>query len=263
MNRLIITGATGFVGAMLVQEALAKQYTVTAIVRPGSRNLLRLKTLVSNSLLHLVECDIKQYDSLEIEEPHDCLIHLAWDNAGPEARDDINTQLGNMQGCLAAVRLAKRAGCTVFLGAGSQAEYGVVPYGIKLNGDTPVNPESAYGIAKYSASKLAGLLCAQLGMRYNWVRILSLYGEYDAGHSLIMYTIQTLLKGREPILTKCEQMWDYLYCRDAASAFLAVANKGVDGKAYCLGSGIARPLRWYVEVIRDNFDNRLPLGFGE
>ena len=58
-------------------------------------------------------------------------------------------------------------------------------------------------------------------------------------------------------------MWDYLYCEDAANALLLLAGHGRDGGIYPIGSGIARPLREYIEIIRDEIDPDLPLGFGE
>ena len=58
-------------------------------------------------------------------------------------------------------------------------------------------------------------------------------------------------------------MWDYLYRADAARGLLAIAESGVHGRTYPLGSGAGRPLRAYVEQIRDAIDPALPLGFGE
>ena len=58
-------------------------------------------------------------------------------------------------------------------------------------------------------------------------------------------------------------MWDYLYADDVAEAFMLLADKGRDGCVYPIGSGVARPLREYIEIIRDEIDPSLPLGFGE
>ena len=49
-------------------------------------------------------------------------------------------------------------------------------------------------------------------------------------------------------------MWDYLYCEDAANALLLLARHGRDGGIYPIGSGTARPLREYIEIIRDEID---------
>ena len=50
-------------------------------------------------------------------------------------------------------------------------------------------------------------------------------------------------------LSGCEQIWDYLHEDDAGAAFVAVAEKGVDGKIYPLGSGVGRPLKEFVQDV--------------
>jgi nucleoside-diphosphate-sugar epimerase len=176
------------------------------------------------------------------------------------SRDDVDIQLRNIQYTLDAIRFAKRLGCSAFVGAGSQAEYGIVSEPLKS--DTPINPQSGYGIAKYAAGKLGKLLCAQLGIRFTWMRILSIFGPHDGSNTLVMYAINELRAGQSPEFTRCEQIWDYLYCDDAARALLAVGDRGGDGKAYPLGSGNRKKLSEYLESLRDivNPDGILQFG---
>lgn len=258
MKHILLTGATGMIGSAIVRESLRRDCNVTCIVRKGSS---RVKNIPNDSRAHVVECDISDYGSLELPGTYDVFMHLAWDKTSVGGRDDVDCQLRNIQYTLDAVRLAKRAGCSVFIGAGSQAEYGV--QSVPLTPDLPVNPESGYGIAKFAAGKFSGMLCKQLGLRYNWIRILSVYGPNDGENTLISYLIRELKAGRSPELTKCEQTWDYLHCDDAARAFFAVAEKGVDGKTYPLGSGKDRPLSEYVAAIRDAVNPAIKLEFGK
>ena len=258
MKNILLTGATGMIGSAIVREALRRDCNVTCIVRKGSS---RVKNIPNDSRVHVVECDISDYGSLELSGTYDVFMHLAWDKTSVGGRDDVDCQLRNIQYTLDAVRLAKRAGCSVFIGAGSQAEYGVKS--VPLTPELPVNPESGYGIAKYAAGKFSALLCKQLDIRFNWLRILSVYGPNDGQNTLISYVVRELKAGRSPELTKCEQTWDYLHCDDAARAFFAVAEKGVDGKAYPLGSGKARPLREYVTAVRDAVNPAIKIEFGK
>jgi nucleoside-diphosphate-sugar epimerase len=78
-----------------------------------------------------------------------------------------------------------------------------------------------------------------------------------------MYAINELRSGHSPEFTKCEQMWDYLYCDDAARAFLAVGDRGIDRKVYPLGSGNARRLSEYLESLRDAVSPDGVLQFGK
>jgi len=258
MKRIIITGATGMIGANLARLAIERGDSVLCIVRPDSK---KQDNLPKHKNLTVAYSDISDYANVRIDGSFDCFYHFAWEKTFGSSRDDVDSQLLNVQYTMDAVRLAKRAGCSAFVGAGSQAEYG--PVQCKLRGDTPVDPLSGYGIAKYTAGKLSALLCAQLGIRHNWARILSVYGALDNPYTLIMYVMSELAAGRSPSLTKCEQTWDYLNERDAAIAFYAIGEKGVDRKTYVLGSGDGKPLRAYIETIRDIVNPSVSLGFGK
>ena len=257
IQNIIITGATGCVGSAVVRRALANDIYVTCIVHQGSK---RLSNLPKDEKLKIVECNLSDYHDLKIEGQHDAFIHLSWEKTFGASRDDAEVQTHNIQYTLDAVHLAHRCGCKVFIGAGSQAEYGV--QSVDLTSELPVKPESGYGIAKYAAGKLSAMLCKNLGMRQNWVRILSVYGPNDGENTLISYVIREFKAGRSPELTKCEQMWDYLYADDAADAILAIAEKGIDGKAYPLGSGIGRKLSEYIDDIRKNINPVVEVIYG-
>lgn len=258
MQKIIITGATGIIGAALAKCAVGKGIEVLCVVRKDSG---RLNNLPASDLIKVEYCNIDEYSQLELVDTYDVFYHLAWDKTFGASRDDVDTQVKNIQCTLDAVRLAKRFGCKKFVGAGSQAEYGIVAEPLKP--ETPVNPQSGYGIAKYAAGKLSKLHCSQLGLQFNWVRILSVFGPLDGAHTLIMYAINELLAGRSPELTKCGQIWDYLYCDDAARALLAVGDRGTDGKTYPLGSGSARRLSDYLESLRDAVNPEGVLQFGK
>jgi len=258
IKKIVITGATGMIGAALTRCAVKEGIEVLCIVRKDSG---RLDNIPQSDLIKIEFCDINEYCSLNLNGNYDVFYHLAWEKTFGASRDDVDSQVNNIQYTLDAVHLAKRLGCKKFIGAGSQAEYGIVTE--PLRSETPVNPESGYGIAKYAAGKLGRLLCSQLDLQFNWVRILSVFGPLDSAHTLIMYTINELHTGRSPELTKCEQVWDYLYCDDAARALLAIGKNGVDGKTYPLGSGSWRKLSEYIEAIRDIIAPGVMLQFGK
>lgn len=246
------------IGSAIVREALKQDYEITCIVR---KNSSRINNIPKDSRVHIIDAEICEYKTLELKEKYDIFMHLAWDKTTVGGRDDVDSQLKNIEYTLDAVRLAKRCGCSVFIGAGSQAEYGVQT--VPLTPELPVNPESGYGIAKYTAGKFSSLLCKQLGIRFSWMRILSVYGKNDGENTLISYCIRELKTGRSPELTKCEQIWDYMNCDDAARAFLAVAEKGIGGKFYPLGSGNGRKLSNYIEDIQRIVNSVVSIGFGK
>ena len=234
------------IGSAIAREALKEGYTVLCIIRKDTK---RVDSLPKSERLKLLHLNLDEYKTAGIHEKADILFHLAWNKTFGDGRDDIDAQMNNIQWTLDAVRLADILGCSVFVGAGSQAEYGIVS--CPLTAATPANPESGYGIAKYTAGKLSRLLCSQLAIRHNWIRIVSTFGINDSPYYLIPHVIEELQKSGSVELTKCEQIWDYLYCDDAARAFLAVGKKGAADRVYTLGSGQPRKLSDYITALRN------------
>jgi nucleoside-diphosphate-sugar epimerase len=257
-NKIIVSGATSMIGQAIIRCALQQGIEVLCLVRKNSD---RAETLPVSSGLKIQNIDLGDYENAEIDAGYDAFFHLAWEKTYVSTRDDVNTQLKNVEYTLAAIRLAKKAGCTVFVGAGSQAEYGIASAPLKP--DTPIDPQSGYGIAKYTAGKLGRLLASQLEIRHIWFRILSAFGPFDGKNSLVMQVINELRQGHSPELTKCEQVWDYLYCDDAARAFLMAAANGIDGKVYTLGSGKPRLLSEYVNSIKSIVNPNAAIQFGK
>ena len=266
MNKLaiknaIITGPTGAVGTSLIEELTSHDVKVAAVCRPGSR---RIANLPSDERLRIVECslaDMRQLPETLAGIQYDAFFHLAWDGTFGDTRQDWTLQVSNIAGACDAVKAASELGCAVFVGVGSQSEYGHVE-GI-MHPDTPCNPDNGYGAAKLAASIMTRALSGYLGIRHEWCRILSLFGPGDGGHTLISQVIDTLLEEKYLACTKGDQIWDYLYSKDAARALRLVAERGVHGSVYCLGSGNARPLREYILTIQRELGNMGEIGFGE
>ena len=257
MKTFVISGATGMIGSAIAKELLARGDRVLALVRPGSA---RSANLPEHENLSCIACGLSDYAAYTPTERADVFLHLAWGKTSGDGREDVDAQLANISASLEAVRLAHRFGCEAFVGAGSQAEYG--PVSVPLTGETPADPQSGYGIAKYAAGKLTRTLCAQLGIRHCWARILSIFGENDAQGTLISYLIRTLRAGEAPELTPCEQIWDYLYVEDAARALIAIGERGKHGRVYPVGSGEGRPLSAFVRELRDCVAPDVALHFG-
>jgi len=244
MNKAVITGATGAVGMALIEELLNQNTQVLVLCHPGSKRNSQFPEGIRK-----IECDASDYDSLELDEEYDAFYHLAWMGTTGTDRNNMELQQQNVVNSLKAVNLAKRLGCKTFVGIGSQAEYGRVEG--ELKADTETNPETGYGIKKLKANMETRKLARSLGMKHIWVRILSIYGPYDTPNSLVSYAIRSFKNNEKPSFTKGEQMWDYLFSKDAAKALSLLPDKGKDGKIYVLGSGKAKPLKEYILDIKE------------
>lgn len=260
MKKVIITGPTGAVGVSLIQELIAHNIEVTAICRPASK---RLGSIPKHPLVRIVECGVDQLLTLkdQLDHDYDAFYHFAWDGTYGDSRQDLYRQANNILYILDAVHLAHAAGCSVFVGAGSQSEFGHVE-GV-LHPDMPCAPDNGYGIAKLDAGRMSRLECRKLGIHHEWCRIVSLYGPFDGQYTMVMSGIYKMLRGERPQYTKGDQVWDYIYSKDAARAFRLVAEKGKDGSIYCFGTGKPRLLKDYILAIRDAVNPELEVGLGE
>lgn len=262
MKSAIITGGTGMLGLALVRLLISKNIKVLMLVRPNSK---KANNIPKSPLVSTIECDLKDLANAPIPEgeKYDAFFHFGWEGTYGDSRNDMYLQNKNVHNTIDAVHLASKLGCSVFLGAGSQAEYGRVADGIKVSPSLPTFPETGYGIAKLCAGQMSRVECKKLNIKHIWVRILSTYGPYDGMQTMVMSGIIKMLNGERPQYTKGEQMWDYLYCDDAANAFFCAAEKGIDGSVYCIGSGNVRPLKEYITIIRDIVKPGQEIGFGE
>ncbi len=260
IKKAIITGATGAIGSALIQELISHNTEVLVLTRQNSS---RNNHIPVNPLVAIKYCSLEELSQISNDtgKTYDVFYHFAWAGASGPGRNDMYLQNANVKYALDAVGAAKRFGCHTFIGAGSQAEYG--RYEGRLTADVPAFPEMGYGYAKLCAGQMTRDYAHQQGLRHIWTRILSVYGPNDGAQSMVMSTIHKLQAGEMPQFTKGEQLWDYLYSGDAAAAFYALGELGIDGKTYMLGSGQARPLCDYIRDIRDLTYPGAALGFGE
>lgn len=259
MKKAVITGATGSVGRAIINKLVDEKVEITVLYHRGSK---RVDDIPGHSLIKKICCSLDEMKGFTPEEnDYDVFYHLAWAGTTGAARDDADLQLKNIEYTLDAVELAKRMGCRKFIGAGSQAEYGLCDK--PLTPDTPTFPFTGYGMAKLAAGQLSRLKCRKLGINHAWVRILSVYGKYDPENSVIKSAINKFKANEKAEFSKGEQLWDFLSARDAANAFYLVGcDYDHNEKIYCLGSGKSAPLREYIEKIHELCGSRSEIDFG-
>lgn len=261
MKKAVITGATGLIGLALVKECLKNDCEVYAVVRPTSK---RLNVLPDDERLHIIECSLSELSCLRelIDSRCDVFYHLGWGHTGKGKDADIKFQTENIDFTIDAVRAAKDLGCSLFVGAGSQAEYGTLDID-KISPESPTDPRIPYGVCKLAAGKLARTECDRIGIPCVWVRIFSTYGYNDKKDMLMGSLIQKMKNQEHISMTEGIQQWDYLFCDDAGRAFFLVGEGCTKSAVYCLGSGQKRPLKEYVELVAKKLQYTQPIGFGE
>ncbi len=261
IKNAVLTGPTGAIGIALTANLAARGVDTYVICRPDSPRNERIK---KHPCIHKIECDLTEISKLPklLGKRIEAFFHLAWvGKQDSRNRMDMYLQNRNISLTLDTAYAAKALGVKVFVGAGSQAEYGRIDGVIHPN--SPVNPISGYGMAKLCAGQMTRVLCREWGIRHIWPRIVSVYGINDAPKTLVSTIISTLQRGESPQLTAGEQSWDYLYAGDAAEAFYLMAEKGRDGAVYVLGSGKTRKLKEFMLDIQGLINKDIPLGLGK
>ena len=262
--RIIVTGATSMIGVALVEEALKDKALekLYAVVRPNTKKWDRIPE--DNRIIR-IDCHLSNYCALPnlIQESCDCFYHLAWTRTSTyeESVEDILGKCDCIKSVIFAVEAAKQLGCKNFVWAGGQSEYGLA--GDKLGPDSPCDPVRADGITHFAAGKLGRLVAEQNNMNFIWMRIFSIYGKYDRENSMISSTIRKLKNNEHCSFTPAEQLWDYLNAADVGRAFYMAGTRVKESKIYCVGSGKMRPLREYIEIIRDIVAPNQEIGIGE
>ncbi len=254
--KIVVTGATSFVGLGAVRELISRGHHVYAVLRENSTKteLLKQNEQFPTNLTVLYE-DLGNLNRLpdKISEKCDVFIHMGWRGAGSDSRKNESVQEESVLDALNAVRVAKKLGCRRFLFTGSQAEYGIKS--TLTDEEAVCEPTSPYGKAKLKVRYEAELLCKELGLDYGHARIFSTYGPGDHPWSLISSCVRTFKAGDKMTMTACTQQWNFMYIDDAGRALTDLAeyagNLSEHGPVYNLGGPMDETgeLRGFVEKV--------------
>lgn len=260
MKTAIITGADGFIGTHLIEYLREKNVEIWAVVYPGSPNK---DQYLGREGIHTICTELSALGEHIDQFPvgADAFYHFAWQGVNANARNDFSLQQGNISLTLECMELAAALRAKKFILPGSTSEY--LYYGKPINEEAIPSPQNAYGSVKVALRYLAAAYARQLGLDYIYVVITGIYAADRKDNNVIFLTIDKLLDGEKPSLTRLEQKWDYIYIDDLVEALYLVGEKGKAGRFYAIGHGDNWPLKQYIEMVRQCIDPSLPLGIGD
>ncbi|MGN0367696.1 MAG: NAD-dependent epimerase/dehydratase family protein [Wujia sp.] len=260
MKNVVVTGADGFLGYNFIKKCVQEGTEVWAVIYPQSPNAHRLDGMEH---VHCVYSEIKGLASRIDKFPRDvdAFYHFAWQGVNANDRDDFDCQTTNIDMSLETIRFAAYLRPKKFIMPGSTNEY--IYYGKPIDENALPSPPNAYGSVKIAIRYLSQLYARKFGMEFIYVVIAGIYASDRRDNNVIFYTIDKLLRGEKPSLTKLEQLWDYVHIDDVVDGLYLLGEKGKDNVFYTLGKGDNQPLYKYIETIRDIIDPSLPLGIGE
>jgi UDP-glucuronate decarboxylase len=232
--KLLLTGATGFIGSHLARLLISSGESVTAIVKPSSTRW-RIADVADS--LRILEGDLGDRALLAkrlSEDVPDVCIHLAWHGwSGPSLTAEEN--LSSLAASLELLRAVADAGCRRFVGVGTCFEYDTS--GGMLSETTPAHPGDLYGVSKHSLWMAAQAVSPIAKMEVAWARVFLVYGPFDDERRLVPSLALSLIRGEAAKTTPGEQVRDIMHVEDAASAIWAVARHSYRG-AVNVASGV-------------------------
>ncbi|MGE5548215.1 MAG: NAD-dependent epimerase/dehydratase family protein [Solirubrobacterales bacterium] len=220
MTRVLVTGATGFVGRHAIAPLLAKGYEVHALSRrPGA------EPGVTWHQGDVLDPAFVARVAAEVRASH-CL-HLAWE-VGP----GYWTAPGNMDWVAATLSLLRafhQAGGRRFVGAGSCAEYDWSHDHERFAEDVARAPATFYGVAKDATRRMIEAYARETGLSWAWGVMFLSFGPFERPERLVPSVIRALLAGERARTTAGTQPRDFMDSRDQGSAFAALVDGTVEG----------------------------------
>lgn len=238
MKRVLVTGASGFIGRHTLTALRARGFEVHANSRglaadpEGGVAAHPLDLLGPGGPAALVR---------DVQPSH--LLHLAW---APPSRSWMT--LDNLSWAAASLELYRafaEAGGRRAVVAGSCAEYDW-SYETLCEADTPARPRSLYGCAKNAVREVVAAAARQSGISTAWARIFFVYGPHEPPGRLVPEVADALLSGRVAETTHGRQQRDFMHVADVAAALAALLDGEVTGIVN-IASGSCVAVRHVVE----------------
>ena len=255
-KRILLTGATGFVGRQILQALLKSDVDLRLVVRTNTESrLLRTKAQV------LETTDLFKENSAwwaETCEGIDVVIHAAWYAEpgmylqSPKNFDCLNGTLELANGCV-------QAGVHRFVGIGSCSEYDMSNGHLSI--ETPLNPTTPYADAKVACFHALSNLLPGKGISFSWARLFYLYGEGEDARRLVPYLQERLSTGQVAELSSGTQIRDYLDVKEAGEQIAKLAFVNTTG-AVNICSGYGQTVRELAEKIANEYSRPDLLHFG-
>ncbi|MCE5286380.1 MAG: NAD-dependent epimerase/dehydratase family protein [Pelosinus sp.] len=246
--RVLVTGATGFVGACLARRMVSSGYDVHIFTRKQS-NRWRIADLSKSITNHEVDlCDSDNVDKAIKDIRPNIVYHLATYGGFAFQQDTRNIMQSNLMGTINLLQSCEAIGFDYFVNTGSSSEYGLKESPMKEEDITA--PIGDYGVSKVAATLFCQSEAVRKSMPIVTLRLFSPYGNWDDPKRLIPYVIKSLLREEVPQLSTPTSVRDYVYIKDILDFYQMIVNQPLAaGNIYNVGSGIQQSIGSIVTTI--------------
>jgi len=223
MKKVVVTGASGFIGRHTLRLLIDSGFEVHALSRNNQFNRLYNDCIWHNYDLFDYE---STYELIKAVRPSH-IMHFAWDVNPNNYINSIN----NYNWVEASMRLIQNfhefGGERVII-AGTCAEYDWSD-GYLCENETPLSYENSYSACKNSLQHLVRSFAKSVDMSLAWGRIFWLYGPYENKNRLVPSLINCLMNNKEFICKSGNSTRDFLHVYDVAEAFISLLLSNVEG----------------------------------
>jgi UDP-glucose 4-epimerase len=243
-QRVLVTGATGFVGRRLVRWLVEAQARVYAAAAPDEA-LERVDALPARARRLVFDLrDAQAVQAAVAESAPQVVIHLAAVGVTNPSVDPVLALAVNTGGTLHLLEALTGRDVRRVVLAGTCHEYGA------REAVEVLDPFNAYAASKVAAWAFGRMYWRAHGLPVVIVRPFQVYGPGQPGHTLIPAAIRAALAGEDFPMTPGEQQRDFVYVDDIVAGILAVAQApGIGGHSLDLGTGQVTAVRDAVECV--------------
>jgi len=228
--RVLVTGATGFIGRACVAELAAAGAEVHGVARTAPPP-------TAGVVGHAADLfDPAQVGGLVAAVRPTHLLHVAWvTTPGEYWASPLNLRW--LAASAELVRAFAASGGRRVVGVGTCAEYDWARAGVCDEADTPVAPATLYGACKDALRRVIERFAATAGLSAAWGRVFFPYGPGEAPERLVASVARSLLAGRPALCSAGTQVRDFIHVRDVAGALVALLHREDVTGAVNVGTG--------------------------
>jgi len=225
MDKILITGAGGFIGSHLTEECVRQGYRVKALVRYNSKNdwgWLEYSDLKDD--IEIAVGDIRDYESV-YRAMSDChaVFHLAALVGIPYSYFlPLSYIKTNIQGTYNVLQAAKHLKTKDIIITSTSETYGSAQY-VPIDEKHPIVGQSPYSATKIGADQLAISYCLSFEMPIKIVRPFNTFGPRQSARAIIPTIITQILSGKkEVVLGNLAATRDLTYVKDTVAGFIEI-----------------------------------------